>query len=198
MDIPSANCVIRFDSTHNQVYSPRYHVTEPKNQVPALQNRAPVSQGQVHSPQDIDVEVELNQTDAKSVLLLPAPERKQPEPTAMPTSAIYPVSNEDLKARLKRTQTALEINGKTYLEGNADLSNCVSKLRGFCEQTKTPLESTVKYENNEYFVCMKYCSILRSHVANGRGSTRAGAATDAALQLVVGLRYQVLSAYAHI
>lgn len=198
MNIPSANCVVRFDTTQSQVRSYGSHVPMFRNQVAVTPIQIASPQGRVYFPRDNDAKIELQEGDEKPVLVLSGPECKRSEQVAVPFSNIHPIMNENLGERLRRTQTALEINGKTFLEGNTDLNNCMAKLRGFCEKTKTPLESTFKQENDECCVFMKYQSVLRSYTANGRGPTRTRATTDAALQLVVALRYQVLSEYANI
>lgn len=198
MDIPTANCVIRFDSTQSSVPSPRSYVAVLKNQAVASRKQIAVSQGRGYFPPDNDVKVEVHEADEKPVLLLPVPDCKQPEHISVPLSITHSVMSENSEEKLKRTQTALEINGKASLEGNADPNNCMAKLRAFCERTKTPLESIFKQQNDECYVCLKYQSVLRSCTANGRGPTRTKATIDAALQLVVALRYQVLSEYANI
>eukprot|EP00004_Rigifila_ramosa_P008511 TRINITY_DN19761_c0_g1_i1.p1 TRINITY_DN19761_c0_g1~~TRINITY_DN19761_c0_g1_i1.p1 ORF type:complete len:314 (-),score=72.79 TRINITY_DN19761_c0_g1_i1:82-1023(-) len=156
MDIPAANCVIRFD--------PMVHA------VSMVQSRG-------RARQDASSFVVLSQRADRPLAVLQRSEEQQLDMMrTMKPTARDPKAESD--AQRARERGAAE----TLREVAPD--QAVAALNLYCSKTKVVLEDRLTQSGASWSCELKYESCLRSHTAVGQASTKAAAKKEAALQLI--------------
>lgn len=167
MDVPAANCVIRFDAMHHAVS---------------------LVQGRGRARQEQSAFVVLKERTDRPHSVLAAVEKKQLELIR----TFQPTPSESVHEKQRKAQTSRETAAKPCLSGDADLNNAMFKLQIFCQKTKVSLDSMYQRQQNQFAVRLQYTSVLRTVTAQGNGLSMKAAAENAALQMVVALRTQII------
>lgn len=164
MDVPAANCVIRFD---------------------VMQHAVSLVQGRGRARQENSSFVVLRERNDRPTSVLANVEKQQIE-------LIQNFKLEDNKIAPKnkyKVQLGREANALNVLYGELNLETAISKLNIFCQKTRITLQvSHIFGKNKKYETLLKYKSSLREIVVREIGRDKKISKRKAAVKMVMTLR----------
>ncbi len=161
MDVPSANCVIRFDSMNHAVS---------------------LVQGRGRARQADSSFVVLSERADRPVSVLEDTERQQQE--LIQNFKLAPHSEVDREKEVL-AQKSRERAAKGCLSGHVDVRTALSKLNLFCTKTKIHAQVTQGGKKSNFETFIAYKSILRDVTGCGHGKDKKEAKRDAALKTIM-------------
>lgn len=166
MDVPSANCVIRFDPMHHAVslVQGRGRARQENSAFVVLQERKDRPTHKLASAEKQQIELIRN--------FKPAPCKK--------------LDSKDIQAQESRERIAVRL-----LAGKFDRVTCSQILNSFCQKTKVALDKKVVQVDSKFTVRMKYASVLRSISVETSDNSKKGAMSAAALEILVQLQKEL-------
>lgn len=166
MDLPAANCVIRFD---------------------AMQHAVSLVQGRGRARQEQSSFVVLSERAGRSASALADTERQQLDLIRN----FKPESLEESQESRIASQKSREIMAKNSLYGLLTKLTAMSRLNVFSQKTKTHLR--IRSETNEkgFVTTIHYKSALRNLEVRVYAANKKASKQDAALQMVLKLRQEL-------
>lgn len=159
MDIPAANCVIRFDGMHTAVS---------------------LVQGRGRARQEKSSFVVLREMPGRSTDRLQACERQQRE--LIKTGH---VTNDAMDEKLVMMQKCKEVNAEQALYGKiGGAATALGILNMFCQKTKVPMLVGVEAKHDRFETRITYASALRCVVARGVGRDKKSSKQAAAAEAI--------------
>lgn len=167
MDVPSANCVIRFDPMHHAVS---------------------LVQGRGRARQENSSFVVLQERPDRPTHKLAAVEKQQIDLIRN----FKPMPSSEAGSKDMQAQRSREIAASLVLAGTFDQTNSLLKLNEFCVKTKVALQKKFVPHHTGFAVQMRYVSLLRSVSAEGCARNKKWAMAVAAAKILLQLQKQIL------
>lgn len=170
MDVPAANCVIRFDP---------------------MQHAVSLVQGRGRARQADSSFVVLSERSDRSASVLEKTEKTQRDLLSSFDKKMIGTVDLEKERVAQRSRERGAMAG--IIQGEVDQFTALSKLNLFCTKTKVPLQCSQGGKKSDYETFLVYTSVLRSVTGRGTGSNKKEAKRAAALDAVILLREDLAS-----